>query len=281
MIHSSPEEGEETLPRQVQELRSQTEVRGPRLYPALRKQANLHEIEASETGLHGEFEDSQGCIIETLSQKTNPHPLSSQALCSSFSLGSSMLTSSSPTTFYICHSCPRDAQKQGQNQTDFHIRSRSFLEPQSEVPKACAPVPIAGDSLEDQEEGVVLGKKPAPGSPGSRTERAGGGAVKRIPEWNLWEGDACAEGRGSAGPARQERPGERSGNSGERRARGKQGAREGARAPLHGPEGGVRSRRPPEAGRSGAERRARVAGVSGSESLLELEGAERRSEWVP
>lgn len=66
-----------------------------------------------------------------------------------------------------------------------------------------------------------------------------------------------------------------------RGARGKQGAREGARAPLHGPEGGVRSRRPPEAGRSGAERRARVAGVSGSESLLELEGAERPSEWVP
>lgn len=66
-----------------------------------------------------------------------------------------------------------------------------------------------------------------------------------------------------------------------RGARGKQGAREGARAPLHGPEGGVRSWRPPEAGRSGAERRARVAGVSGSESLLELEGAERPSEWVP
>lgn len=114
---------------------------------------------------------------------------------------------------------PKRCTKQGQNQTDFHIKSRSFLEPQSEVPKACAPVPKAGDSPEDQEEGVVLGKKPAPGSPGSRTERAGGGAVKRIPEWNLWEGDACAEGRGSAGPARQERPGERSGNSGERRAR--------------------------------------------------------------
>lgn len=119
MIHSSPEEGEETLPRQVQELRSQTEVRGPHLYPALRKQANLHEIEASQTGLHGEFEDSQGCIVETLSQKTNPHPLSSQALCSSFSLGSSMLTSSSPTIFYICHSCPRDAQNRDRTKRTF------------------------------------------------------------------------------------------------------------------------------------------------------------------
>lgn len=147
---------------------------------------------------------------------------------------------------------------------DFPIRSRSFQEPQPEVPKACAPVTIAGDSPGDQKEGVVQAKKPAPGSPGSRTERAGGGAVKRTSEWNLWEGGACAEGRGSAGPARQKRPGERSGNSGERRARktgcpgggSRAAARPGGWSPEPAPAGGraERSRAKGQGGRRSRQR---------------------------
>lgn len=38
LVHSCPEEGEESSPKQVQEPRAQAELDGPRLYPALRRQ---------------------------------------------------------------------------------------------------------------------------------------------------------------------------------------------------------------------------------------------------
>lgn len=141
--------------------------------------------------------------------------------------------------------------------------------------RVCAPVPITGDSPGDQEEGVVQGKKPASGSPRPRTERAGGVAVKRTPGWNLWEGGACAEGRGSAGPARQVRPEECGGNSGERRARRTGFPGGGSRAAAR-PGGWSPSRRPREAGRSGGERRAGVAGALGQQELPNLRGRSAR-----
>lgn len=83
-------------------------------------QTNLRELEASQPALHREFEDSRDYIVETLSQKTNSQPLppSSRALCCSFSLGSSLLTSSS-TTSYICYSCPGDAQNRDRSKQTF------------------------------------------------------------------------------------------------------------------------------------------------------------------
>lgn len=58
-----------------------------------------------------ELEDSQGYIAETLSQNTNPHYCHHHSgLGCFYSLGSYLLTSSSPTTSCICHSCPRDAR---------------------------------------------------------------------------------------------------------------------------------------------------------------------------
>lgn len=149
----------------------------------------------------------------------------------------------------------------------------------SRVPKVCALVPIAGDSPGDQEEGVIQGKKPASGSPGPKTERAGGVAVKRTPGGTSGKG-ARAQRGADLQDQRGKRPEECGGNSGERRAPRTGCPGGGSRAAAR-PGGWSPSRRPREAGRSGGERRAGVAGALGQQEPPELEGAERASEWVP
>lgn len=151
LTHSSPVHGRFKNPGLKQRLEAHvsTQHSGTR-------QVNLRELEASQPGLQRDFEDSQGYIVETLSQKTSPHPLplSSRTLLF-LQLGVAFADLQLTNNLLYLSLLPKRCTKQGQNETDSHIRSRSFREPQSEVPKACAPFPIAGDSPGDQEEGVV------------------------------------------------------------------------------------------------------------------------------
>lgn len=145
----------------------------------------------------------------------------------------------------------------------------------SRVPKVCALVPIAGDSPGDQEEGVIQGKKPASGSPGPKTERAGGVAVKRTPGGTSGKG-ARAQ-RGADLQDQRGKCGLRS--AAETRVRGarrEQGAREGARAPLHGLEGGVRAGARGRQGEAEASAEPGWPAPSGSKSLPNLRGRSAR-----